>query len=51
VLPARFKDARGRRDEARKQLAAGIDSGEHRKARKSALAESGENSFEVVARD
>lgn len=46
-----LKDARERRDEARKQLAAGIDPGEHRKARKSALAERGENSFEVVARE
>jgi integrase len=46
-----LKDARERRDEARKQLAAGIDPGEHRKARKSALAERGENSFEVIARE
>jgi len=46
-----LKDARERRDDARKQLAAGIDPGEHRKARKAALAELGENSFAVVARE
>jgi hypothetical protein len=31
-----LKDARERRDEARKRVAAGIDPGEHRKARKTA---------------
>jgi len=31
-----LKDARERRDEAQKQVAAGIDPGEHRKAKKSA---------------
>jgi len=31
-----LKDARDRRDEARKQVATGIDPGEHRKAKKSA---------------
>lgn len=46
-----LKDARDRRDEARKQLAADIDPGEHRKARKTALADRSENSFEVVARE
>lgn len=46
-----LQDARGRREEARRQLAAGIDPGEHRKARKSALTERSGNSFEVVARE
>ena len=46
-----LKDARERRDEARKQVAAGIDPGEHRKARKSAKANKQANSFEVVARE
>ncbi len=46
-----LKDARDRRDEARKQLAAGIDPGEHRKAMKTTLAFRGENSFEIVARE
>jgi len=45
-----LKDARDRRDEARKQIAAGIDPGEVRKAQKEALSESSANSFEVVAR-
>jgi integrase len=46
-----LKDARDRRDDARKQLAADIDPGEHRKARKTALTVSLQNSFEVVARE
>ena len=46
-----LKDARDRRDEARKQLAADIDPGEHRKAMKSTLAVRSENSFEIVARE
>jgi integrase len=46
-----LKDARERRDAARKQLADGIDPGEHRKASKAARAERGANSFEVVARE
>ncbi len=46
-----LKQARERRDEARKQLAAGIDPGEHRKAQKATRAERGANSFEVVARE
>ena len=46
-----LKEARDRRDEARKQLAAGIDPGEHRKAMKTTLAVRGENSFEIVARE
>jgi integrase len=44
-------DARARRDEARKLLAAGIDPGEHRKAAKAAGEERAANSFEVVARE
>jgi len=44
---AGLKDARAKRDEARKQLAAGIDPGEHRKATKTAKA----NSLEAVARE
>lgn len=44
-------DARGKRDEARKLLAAGIDPGEHRKAEKAAGEERAANSFEVVARE
>lgn len=46
-----LKDARDRRDAARKQVAAGIDPGEHRKASKSAKVERAANSFEVVARE
>jgi integrase len=46
-----LKDARTRRDEARKLLADGVDPGEHRKATKAAKAERGANSFEVVARE
>ncbi len=42
-----LKDARGRRDEARKQLAAGVDPGEARKATKTAKADS----LEAVARE
>jgi len=46
-----LKDARRRRDEARKLLAAGIDPGEHRKAVKLAKAENGANTFEVIGRE
>ncbi len=46
-----LKDARERRDEARKLLANGIDPSENRKAQKTARAESASNSFEVVARE
>ena len=46
-----LKDARERRDEARKLLADGIDPGENRKAQKSAKVERAANSFEVVARE
>lgn len=43
--------AREKREEARVQLAAGIDPGEHRKAEKAAGVERAANSFEVVARE
>jgi integrase len=43
--------AREKRDEARKQIAAGIDPSENRKAVKAAKAESAANSFEVIARE
>jgi integrase len=46
-----LKDARERRDAARKLLANGIDPGEHRKAQKAAKVERAANSFEVVARE
>ena len=46
-----LKDARGRRDEARKLIADGIDPGENRKAMKSARSDRAANSFEVVARE
>ena len=44
-------DAREKRDAARKQLAAGIDPGEVRKAQKAAMNAESESSFEVVARE
>lgn len=44
-------DARSRRDDARKLLAAGVDPGEHRKAAKAASQERAGNSFEVVGRE
>ncbi len=44
-------DARERRDEARRQLAAGIDPSAKRKAEKIAGTERNANSFEVVARE
>lgn len=46
-----LKDARDRRDAARKLLANGVDPGAHRKAMKSARAERAANSFEAVARE
>jgi integrase len=46
-----LKDARERRDEARKLLAGGIDPSEHRKAAKSVRADRAANSFEVVTRE
>ena len=44
-----LKDTRERRDDARRQLAAGYDLGEARKAQKIAAADRAANSFEVVA--
>jgi integrase len=46
-----LKEARERRDEARRLLAAGIDPSENRKAQKAATQERAANSFEVVARE
>ncbi len=46
-----LKDARDRRDEARKLLAKGTDPSENRKARKAATVEGAASSFEVVARE
>lgn len=46
-----LKDAREKRDAARKLLAAGIDPGQQRKATKAAGAERAANSYEVIARE
>lgn len=46
-----LKDARDRRDAARKLLADGIDPGEQRKALKAAKTERAANSFEVICRE
>lgn len=46
-----LKEAREKRDTARKQLANGIDPASHRKALKRAKSEANANSFEVVARE
>ncbi|MFZ5724748.1 MAG: tyrosine-type recombinase/integrase [Pseudomonadota bacterium] len=46
-----LKEAREKRDAARKLLAAGIDPGENRKAVKAARALEETNSFEVIARE
>jgi integrase len=46
-----LKEARDKRDAARRQLAAGIDPGETRKAVKAAQGERDANSFEAVARE
>lgn len=46
-----LKEARTRRDEARKLLAADVDPGENRKAIKATKDEQSANSFEVVARE
>lgn len=46
-----LKEARDRRDDARKQVASGIDPSQHRKAIKTASTAAAENSFEVVARE
>ncbi len=46
-----LKDARDKRDAARKLLAAGVDPGEHRKATKASRVERAANSFEVICRE
>jgi len=46
-----LKDARQRRDDARKLLANSIDPGENRKVQKTVKSERSANSFEVVARE
>ncbi|CAG0986676.1 Prophage integrase IntS [Burkholderiales bacterium] len=46
-----LKDARARRDEARKLLVNGVDPSENRKAQKSARAGQAANSFEAVGRE
>ena len=52
VYPAvSLKDARERRDEARKLLEGGADPGEARKAQKAAGSLNAANSFEVIARE
>jgi integrase len=47
----KLKDARDRRDEARKLLAGGVDPSENRRAVKSAQGDRAANSFEVVTRE
>lgn len=46
-----MKDARDKRDEARKLIANSIDPGENKKAIKQSKLESGANSFEIIARE
>jgi len=46
-----LKDARDRRDQARRELAAGIDPGAKRKAEKATRTELAANTFEAVARE
>lgn len=46
-----LKDARERREEARKLVAKGIDPADHKRATKAATLERAANSFEVVARE
>lgn len=46
-----LKEARLKRDDARRLLANGIDPSEHRQQTKSALVERGANSFETIARE
>ncbi len=46
-----LKQAREKRDTAKKQIADGIDPSENKKAVKSSKAESAANSFEVIARE
>ena len=46
-----LKEARERRDNARKQLTNGVDPNVHRKAHRAAAVERAANSFEVIARE
>lgn len=46
-----LKEARGKRDSAKKQIDDGIDPNENKKAVKQSKAESAANSFEVIARE
>ena len=46
-----LKDARGRRDDARKLIADGIDPSEYRKATKAAQTDRNANSFELITRE
>src|SRR6185369_8043293 len=46
-----LKEARGKRDDARKMMADGIDPGANRKATKAAKTERATNSFEVICRE
>ncbi|MDR2123631.1 MAG: Arm DNA-binding domain-containing protein [Desulfovibrio sp.] len=46
-----LKDARARREEAKEQLAKGIDPGAHRQAVKAAVKAETENTFEIIARE
>ena len=46
-----LKEARDKRDSARKLVAQGVDPSQHRKAEKASRVENGKNSFEVVARE
>ena len=46
-----LKEARNKRDEARKMLADGVDPGENRKAQRESQAKRSANSFEVIARE
>ncbi|WP_397608846.1 Arm DNA-binding domain-containing protein [Silanimonas sp.] len=46
-----LKDARDRRDEAKRQLAAGIDPGAAKQAQKASRAEATANSLEAIARE
>jgi integrase len=46
-----LSEAREKRDQARKLLAANVDPGENRKAQKAAKTDSDANSFEVIARE
>ena len=46
-----LRDARTRREEAKSQLAAGIDPGAHKQAIKASIRAENENAYEVVARE